>query len=91
MALFFALDARREQVILENSLALAYLGLGSIDKADTHAARASQLRAELGASELEAHIIDTMAQIALARRDWPRAIELATIAVTRGEADENRH
>jgi tetratricopeptide (TPR) repeat protein len=91
LALYASLDAQREQVTLENGLALAYLGLGAIDKADMHAARARELASELGASELEAHITDTMAQIALARRDWPQAIELATTAVTRAAADENRH
>jgi len=91
LALYASLDARREQVTLENGLALAYLGLGVIDKAGTHAARARELANELGASELEAHIADTMAQIALARRDWPRAIALAGTALSLAEAGGNRH
>ena len=91
LTLYAALDARREQVTLENGLALAHLGLGGLEKAEAHATRAAELAGALGATELETHITDTMAQIALARRDWPRAIDLATTAVTRAAGDENRH
>lgn len=91
LALFSALDARREEVILENSLALAYLGLGSIGKASTHARRAQELAQLIEAHQLEAHIADTLAQIAIARRDWPGAVELAGQAVARAERDGNDH
>lgn len=91
LALFSALDARREEVTLENSLALAYLGLGSTGKAASHAQRAQELASRLGAPELETHIADTLAQIAVARRDWPRAIELASDAIARAERDGNDH
>lgn len=79
LALYASLDARREQVILENGLALAHLGLGSVAKAESHAARASELAAQLHAADLEAHITDTTAQIAAARRDWPRAIDRKSV------------
>lgn len=91
LALYESLDARREQVTLENGLALAHLGLGSIDKAETHAARASQLAVALGAEELSTHVTDTLAQIALARRDWPRAVELADEALAKAREYQNRH
>jgi tetratricopeptide (TPR) repeat protein len=89
LALFSALDARREEIILENSLALAYLGLGSTGKASSHARRAQALAEQIEARELDAHIADTQAQIAIARRDWPRAIELASEAVAQAERDGN--
>lgn len=91
LALFSALEARREEITLENSLALAYLSLGSTRKAADHARRAYELAEETNAPELEAHISDTLAQIAIARRDWPEAIELAGRAVASAERDGNYH
>lgn len=91
LALFSALDARREEVTLENSLALAYLGLGSTAKAASHARRAKELARQIDAADLEAHITDTLAQVAIARRDWPSAIDLASQAVARAERDGNEH
>lgn len=91
LALFSAVDAKREQVILENSLALAYLGLRSVAKAAEHAQRAQDLASRLPAPDLAAHIADTLAQVALAQRDLPRAIELANDAVTRAADDGNDH
>lgn len=91
LALFSAIDARREEVILENSMALAYLGLGSAEKASSHARRAQELAQRIGAPHLETHIADTLAQIAIARQDWPEAIRLAAQAVELAERDGNEH
>ena len=86
LALFEASAARRESVILANTLALAYLRLGSLNKADELARQARELAGQIGAVEFNAHITDTEAQIALAQRDWPRAIELS-----RGSRGDHSH
>ncbi|MDQ3690809.1 MAG: tetratricopeptide repeat protein, partial [Chloroflexota bacterium] len=91
LALYESLDARREQVTLENGLALAHLGLGSLDKAEAHAVRASEMAHALAAEELLTHVNDTLAQIALARQDWPRAVALADDALAIARRYENRH
>lgn len=91
LALFEASTARRESVILMNTLALTYLRLDSIGKAHDCAKQARSLAEQLSADEYMAHIMDTEAQIALASRDWPRAIERAGEAVKRATADGNQH
>lgn len=91
LALFAASAARRESVILINTLALTYLRLGSVEKARRYAKQARGLAKQLNADEFLAHIIDTEAQIALASRDWPRAIERAGEAVERAATDGNQH
>lgn len=91
LALFEASAARRESVILSNTLALTYLKLGSVDKARRYAKQARGLAEQLNADDFLTHIIDTEAQIALASRDWPRAIERASEAVERATTDGNQH
>jgi transcriptional regulator with XRE-family HTH domain len=91
LALFEASEARRESVILTNSLALTYLRLGSVEKARRYAKQARVLAEQLKADEFMPHIIDTEAQIALASEDWPRAIERAGEAVERATNDGNQH
>lgn len=91
LALFEASAAHRESVIMTNTLALTYLRLGSVDKARRYAKHARGLAEQLNADEFLAHIMDTEAQIALASRDWPRAIERAGEAVERATSDGNQH
>jgi len=91
LALFEAASARRESVILENALALTYLRLESVGKAGEYAKHARALAEALGAGELITHIADTEAQIASAMRDWPEAIDRASDAVDRAQADGNAH
>ena len=91
LALFEASAARRESVILANTMALAYLRLGSLNKADEFARQARELAKQVGAVEFNAHITDTEAQIALAQRDWLRAIERASEAVELATHDGNQH
>lgn len=91
LALFEVSAARRESVILTNTLALTYLRLGSVEKARRYAKQARSLAEQLNADEFLAHIIDTEAQIALASRDWPMAIERAGEAVERTTTDGNQH
>jgi tetratricopeptide (TPR) repeat protein len=91
MALFEAHYANREAAILANTLALTYLGMGSVVKAHRYARQARQEAETLGETTLLAPITNTEAQIAMARGDWQGAIGLATRSVGYATEDGNSH
>jgi transcriptional regulator with XRE-family HTH domain len=85
LALFRAVDARRETASIENELALIYLGLGNLDAAGAHAG-AARTEMEHNRDELGlAHLTDTDAQISLARGDLQLAERQAADATDRAE------
>jgi transcriptional regulator with XRE-family HTH domain len=85
LALFRAVDARAEEALIENELALTYLGLGNLGAADKHAQQARRgMEREQDQFRL-AHLGDTEARISLARgnieqasREAEAAADLAT-------------
>jgi transcriptional regulator with XRE-family HTH domain len=86
LALFTAADTPIEVAKLENELALAHLRNGNAARAAELAASAHQRFDQLDDSRLLAHVLDTEAQVALARGDPTAALELAGRA--REMADE---
>ena len=86
LTLLRSAEADLESAVLENNLAVAYLAIGSTDRAADLVAEAQTIGRRFDDERLLAHLADTEAQVALARGDGPRAIELAEIAIARAEA-----
>lgn len=73
LALFRAVDARAEEALIENELALTYLGLGNLDAAESHAHEA-RLGMERDRDQFRlAYLGDTEARISLARGEIEQA------------------
>ena len=89
LALFRASGAEFEMAILENNLALAFLGNGSAGRAAELAASARTRLEHLKDERWLAHVDDTEAQIALGAGDPARALELAAGAQKRATETKN--
>jgi tetratricopeptide (TPR) repeat protein len=76
-----AAEADLEAAMLENNLALAYLAIGSTERAAELVAEAQAIGRHHGDDRLLAHLADTEAQVALASGDPERAIDLAATAI----------
>lgn len=90
LGLFRAAEAEREAAVLENNLALAYLRIGSVERATGFASHARNRHAKDGNRHALAHVADTEAQIALATGDTVQALRLSEEALGHAEASENR-
>jgi transcriptional regulator with XRE-family HTH domain len=66
---FRAAEDALEVAVLDNELALTHLALGTLERAQAHAAAAHERIAALGNTTLLANLLETEAQIALARGD----------------------
>ncbi len=88
-ALFAAAAADRDAASMGNNIALTYLELGSLDQAARYADAAAATLTRLEDVRKLAHVVDTQAQIALARGETATAIELATVAVGQAESTGN--
>ena len=75
LALYRLADARRDEAVLENNLALTYLQLNNAERAAEHLARARELVEENPDPALESHIADNEATLAWARGDADAAEE----------------
>jgi tetratricopeptide (TPR) repeat protein len=80
-----AAEADLEAAMLENNLALAYLSIGSIDRAAELVTEAQEIGRRHGDDRLLAHLADTEAQVTLASGQPERAIDLAVGAIERAE------
>ena len=89
LALFRASGAEFEMAILENNLALAFLGNGSVNRAGELAASARARLERLNDQRWLAHVDDTEAQIALGAGNPARALELAAGARERATQVNN--
>jgi tetratricopeptide (TPR) repeat protein len=89
LTLFAAMHADAETAALENDLALAFLKLGNLSRANDLVASARTRFAALGDSRWLAHIADTVAQIALAGSDLDQAAILADQAIEGAELTGN--
>jgi transcriptional regulator with XRE-family HTH domain len=89
LALFAAVERESDMGRLENELAMAHLHTGNLSRADELASNAERRFADLGDDRLRAHVIDTRAQIALARGNSQTAIELAEQSLEMGRAAAN--
>src|SRR5438093_3119914 len=90
LALFREADAQLETAGIANSLALAYLEAGSLDRAGGMAKLARESLARLDDRRQLAHLADTEARIALARGDASSAERLADEAIELSRSTENR-
>ena len=90
LAKFKAAEAGYETASIENELALAYLAIGSLDAAKTHAAEARDYFTRHDDTRWLAHVTETEGQIALAAGSTKEAITLATEALRLAEASGNR-
>ena len=90
LALFRSAEAERERAILENNLALAYLGVGNLTRAGELAAEARQRHQLDGDRRSLAHVVETEARIALAQGDAQRAEALAMEAVGHARESDNQ-
>ena len=86
LTLLRAAEADFDVAVLENNLAVAYLAIGSTDRAAQLVAEAQTIGRRHHDDRLLAHLADTEAQVALATGDAPRAIALAEVAIERAEA-----
>lgn len=89
LALFRAAGAESELGQLENDLALSYLAVGNLTKADELAAGARARFERLGDERWLAHILETQAQIALARGAPDECRRLAHEALERAAGSLN--
>jgi transcriptional regulator with XRE-family HTH domain len=81
LGLFRSAEAVREAAMLENELALIFLGMGNLVAARQHASEARETCQNLKQDFLLAHVLDTEAQIALADGQAATAVDRAEAAV----------
>jgi transcriptional regulator with XRE-family HTH domain len=89
LALFKANDTAASISSLENDIALAHLATGNVTKANELASSALARWERMGNDRHRAHVIDTQAQIALARNKTADALRLANEALELGKATDN--
>jgi tetratricopeptide (TPR) repeat protein len=90
LTLFAAMHADAETAALENDMALAFLKLGNLSRANDLVASARTRFEALGDTRSLAHIADTEAQIALAGSDLDQAAALAEQAIEGAELTGNQ-
>ncbi len=88
LGLFKSAEAELDAATAENHLALAYLASGNTTLAGEMARRARGSAIARADGRIAAHFADTEAQVALARSDAPKALELADEAIGLAEANE---
>ena len=74
---------------LENDLALSFLAIGNLARAEEHAGSAFARFEKADDRRALAHVLDTRARIALSRGDAAGSFELATSALAMAEESEN--
>ncbi len=89
LELFRRADAERETAALENDLALSFLALGNVDRADEMTSSARSTLERLGDEWYLAYVLDTEAQVALARGDAGGSAAASTRAVEMAERARN--
>lgn len=77
LALYTASNTTTEMAKIENEMALAHLGTGSLARAADLAASAYTRFLELGNDRQLAHVLETQAQIAAAGSQWADALRLS--------------
>jgi len=87
--LFRKVEAERETAALENDLALSYLALGNTSRAEEMIASARAILVRLNDEWTLSHILDSQAQIALAKGAPEEAAGFATAALDHAERTRN--
>lgn len=89
LALYAASNTTTEMAKVENEMALAHLGAGSLARAADLAASAHARFVQLGDDRQRAHVIETKAQIAAAGGDWAEAVRLSVEATELARSTSN--
>jgi transcriptional regulator with XRE-family HTH domain len=89
LALYAASNTTIEMAKVENEMALAHLGTGSLAKATDLAASAHARFLELGDDRQLAHVLETQAQIAAASSNWAEALRLSQQSLDLGRQAGN--
>lgn len=89
LGIFRILEARQEVASLENTLALTMLRLGNLDRAREFVHQARQHADVMPDMSLLPHVLDTEAQIALARGEPEEALQKLAEALRAAERDKN--
>jgi transcriptional regulator with XRE-family HTH domain len=89
LALHAASDTTIEMAKVENEMALAHLGAGNLAKAAELAQSAHDRFSVMGDERQLAHVLDTQAQIAVARQDWLGALRHSAEAVELARETDN--
>ena len=89
LALFRATAFELGSAGLENDLALSFLALGNLTKAEEFAASSQKIFEKLSDRRLLAHVLETRARIALAHGDHLGSRELASSALSLAEETHN--
>ena len=89
LALFAASSSTTEMAWVENEMALAHLGSGNIGRAAKSAASAHARFTQLGDDRQLAHVLETQAQIALAKKDWTAALSFSEQSIELARKTDN--
>jgi transcriptional regulator with XRE-family HTH domain len=81
LALYHAADAERDEAALENNIAITFIELGNLTRAEEHLARARHLAERHGDARLLSEVAEAEARLALARGDDAKASEHALVAL----------
>lgn len=84
LALYRMIDAEREEVVLENNLAVTYLQVGNSARASRHVKRARELVGRNPNPRDDAQVAETEARVAWARGDGATADERLDRAIATG-------
>jgi transcriptional regulator with XRE-family HTH domain len=81
LALYHAADAERDEAALENNIAITFIELGNLARAEEHLARARHLAERNGDARLLSEVAEAEGRLALARGDDAKAREHALEAL----------
>jgi transcriptional regulator with XRE-family HTH domain len=89
LALYAASNTTTEMAKVENEMALAHLGSGNTGRAAKLAASAQNRFEQLGDERQLSHVLETQAQIALARKDWAAALSFSGRSIELARKTDN--
>lgn len=89
LALYAASNATTEMAKVENEMALAHLGSGNLARAAKLAASAQARFEQLGDDRQLAHVLETQAQVALAKKDWAAALSFSGQSIELAKKADN--
>lgn len=89
LALYAASNSTTEMAWVENEMALAHLGSGNLSRAAKLAASAQARFQHLGDERQLAHVLETQAQIALAKQDWAAALSFSEQSIELAKKTDN--
>lgn len=89
LALYAASNTTTEMAKVENEMALAHLHSGNTGRAAKLAASAQSRFEKLGDDRQLAHVLETHAQIALAKKDWAAALRFSEQSIELAKKTDN--